>query len=280
MKHIEFQWRNHHEVPILGQGWLPDGAARGAVCLVHGIGEHVGRYAHVAEAFNAAGYALLAHDICGHGCSGGAKGHIESYADLLHDITHLLEETAQRYPALPHFLYGHSLGGNLVLNYALRNRPKLAGVIATGPQLRLAFEPPASKVFMARVMSRVYPAYSQATGLETAALSRDPEVVRAYENDPLVHDRISTRLYIEAIVEAAQWALDHAGEFSLPLLLMHGGADRLTSPEGSRAFAAKVRGDCTLKIWDGLYHEIHNEPEKDQVIGFMVNWLNRHAGAG
>jgi len=159
-----------------------------------------------------------------------------------------------------------------------RNLDFLAGVIATGPHLRLAFTPPPVKVILGRVMNALWPSFTQPSGLEVAALSCDPAVVRAYVDDPLVHDRVSGRLYF-GLTDAGQWALEHAAEFPLPLLLMHSSADRICSAEASQEFAAQVPGDCTLKIWEGLYHEMHNEPEKEEVIAFLVDWLEAHTSA-
>ncbi len=257
------------------QEWAPDSKPRAVVCLVHGHGEHIGRYAHVAEALTSAGFALHGFDLRGHGKSEGARGHASSYDALLDDIERFLQQAAESQPRLPRFLYGHSMGGNLVINYALRRKPSLAGVIATGPWLRLAFEPPTIKVALGRMMNRVFPAFTQASGLETAALSRDAEVVRAYENDPLVHDKISARLFV-TMYESGLWALEHAAEFPLPLLLMHGSADRLTSAQASEEFARKAGDRVTLRIWEGWYHEIHNEPEKEKVFHLMIDWLSGH----
>jgi alpha-beta hydrolase superfamily lysophospholipase len=194
------------------------------------------------------------------------------------DVGTLLDQVAARYPGLPRYLYGHSLGGNLVLNYALRRRPEISGVIASGPALRLGFEPPAAQLALGRAMDRIWPAFSQSNGLDRSALSHDPAVARVYASDPLVHDRVSARLAL-SMLEAGRWALEHAAEFPLPLLIFHGGADRLTSAAGSREFAAKVRTDCTLKLWDGLYHETHNEYQRDEVLAFMIGWLNDHCPA-
>ena len=148
----------------------------------------------------------------------------------------------------PIFLYGHSFGGNLVLNFALRRNPELQGVIATAPWLRVAFEPPAAKVALARALNRIAPGVTQEWGLETAALSHDAEIVEAYDVDPLVHGRISVRLFV-TVVDAGEWALEHAASFPLPLLLMHGTADRVTSAEASREFAARAGKKVT---WRGL----------------------------
>ncbi|MBU4224395.1 MAG: lysophospholipase [Chloroflexi bacterium] len=257
---------------MYSKGWAPKGELKATIGLVHGHGEHIGRYEHVAAALTEKGYALLGFDLRGHGKSAGPRGHTPSYEALMNDIAAFFDQIERRYPDLPRFLYGHSLGGNLVLNYALRRKPKLRGVIASGPWLKLAFEPPASKVSLGKMMNNILPAFSQASGLETAALSHDPAVVKAYENDPLVHDKISARMFV-SIYDSGLWALEHAAEFPIPLLLMHGAADRLTSAETSRRYAEAAGKNVTLRLWDGWYHEIHNEPEKAQVFKVMTDWL-------
>jgi alpha-beta hydrolase superfamily lysophospholipase len=191
------------------------------------------------------------------------------------DLNLLLESAGKRYPEVPLVFYGHSLGGNLVLNYALRQEHDLQAVIATGPWLRLAFEPPPIKILLGRLMNRLYPAFSQPSGLDTAALSHDPAVVATYEADPLVHDRISARLFM-GIHTAGLWALEHAGSLHTPTLLMHGTEDRLTSAQASEEFARRAGEICTLRLWEGLFHEIHNEPEKEEVIAEILSWLDDH----
>jgi acylglycerol lipase len=275
MKHFEWIWYTADKTRLYAQSWQPDEAAVGVVCLVHGLGEHSSRYAHVAAALGQAGYVTLAFDLRGHGKSQGARGDAVSYAQQMDDIKRLLAEADERYPALPRFLYGHSMGGNLALNYALRRRPPLHGVIVTGPWLRSAVEQPAWRMRAARALHNIRPALAQASGLDVTAVSRDPAQVQAYRDNPLNHDKISLRMYF-SIVKAGLWALERAAEFSLPLLLMHGGADRLTLAAASREFAAKIKDGCTYKEWDELFHEIHNEPEQQQVFAVMVDWLNQH----
>jgi acylglycerol lipase len=265
------------------QGWEPENSPAAAVCLVHGLGEHSGRYGHVAAALNQAGYALLAFDLRGHGRSGGQRGHSPTCAAMLDDVDQLLGQAAARFPGRPRFLYGHSLGGGLVLCYVLRccspangrEVPDLAGVIATGPTLRTAFAPPAWKLAVGKVTYNLLPAMSMPNGLDRSALSRDPLVVELYNRDPLVHDRLSARLGMD-ILRSGELALEHAAQLPVPLLLMHGAEDRITSAGASREFADRSNGMCTLKIWDGLYHEIHNEPDKQQVLEYMIAWLNVH----
>lgn len=275
MPHIEFTQPSPDGIPFYFQGWTPAAPAQAVVCLVHGLGEHSGRYAHVAEALNAAGYTLFGFDLRGHGKSGGPRGHTPAYDALMDDIGRLLDTAAARYPGLPCFLYGHSLGGNLVLNYALRRRPALSGVVATSPAIRVTNPLPPLQVTLARVMNRLQPGMQMPNGLALDGLARDPEVIRAYTNDPLVHNKISVRL-ATSMLEAGEWALAHAAEFPLPLLLAHGTKDILTSAKASEEFAARApAGRCTLKLWEGFYHETHNEPEKAAVLAFMIDWLNR-----
>ncbi len=275
MEISEWKWKSSDGLEMYARGWAPQGKPKAVIMLVHGHGEHVARYDHVAAVLTENGYALLGYDLRGHGKSGGPRGHTPSYEALMDDIAAFSLQTEQRYPGLPCFLYGHSLGGNLVLNYALRRKPDLRGVIATGPWLKLAFDPPASQVTLGRLMNGIAPGFTQHSKLNTKGLSHDQAVVDAYEKDPLVHDKISARLFV-AIYESGLWALEHAAGFPLPLLLMHGAADPLTSAKASQEFAEKAGSKVTLKVWNGLYHEIHNEPEKAEVFRVMLDWLGRH----
>ncbi len=275
MSHIEFTRSAPDGQKLFYQGWLPQAEAKAVVCLVHGLGEHAGRYAHVAEALNAAGYAVLGFDQRGHGKTPGKQGVTPPFDCLLDDVRMLLDEAARRFSTAKQFLYGHSMGGNVVLNYAIRRQPVVAGVIATSPGLRTAFKPPAAKITAGKVLYRVAPNMVMANGLELAALSRDPAVIAAYSADPLVHDKMSARLGLD-ILQQGEWAIAHAADFPpIPLLLVHGTGDRLTSAPATEEFAGKVKGDVTLKLWPGCYHETHNEPEKAQVIQYMIDWLNK-----
>jgi alpha-beta hydrolase superfamily lysophospholipase len=271
---FEWHWNTHDGLELFSRSWEPASTPKAVLCLVHGIGEHTNRYRHVAGALVDAGYALAGFDLRGHGLSEGQRGHAPSLEHFMDDVTAFLEQVERRCPGLPKVPYGHSLGGNLVANYVLRRKPPIPGAIVTGPNFRLAFEPPAAKIALGRMMSNLSPTYSQATGLETAALSRVADVVNAYVTDPLVHDRITASMFV-AIMDAGEWALEHAAELSIPMLLMHGSADRLTSAPASQEFARRAGDKVTLKLWDGFYHEIHNEPEQAEVFAAMVTWLDK-----
>ncbi len=277
MKHRELKWKASDGVEIYGQCWLAEGKPKAVVCLIHGMGEHSARYAHVAEYLVDSGYSVISYDHRGHGKSGGKRGHTPSYDLLLDGVSDLLKEAEKIAPGTKKFIYGHSMGGNVVLNYALRRKPEIAGVIASSSWLKLAFDPPKFEVALGRFVNNVFPGFTQSTKLDSSAISRDKKVVEAYDNDPLVHDKISARLFVETYAAAA-YALQHAAEMKLPLLIFHGTEDRLTSPEGSQQFADKVKENCTFKLWDGLYHETHNEPEKEEVLKYIVTWLNQYAG--
>jgi len=276
MERISFDFTSKDKLALFGRAWLsPNSTIKGVVNLIHGIGEHSGRYEHVGEAFTAAGYHLAAFDLRGHGLSDGKRGFSPSWDHLLDDIeSFLVKSQNQIGQDLPQFLYGHSLGANLVLSYALRRKADLTGVIATGPSLKLAFEPPKFKLFLGKVLANVLPSFSMSSELETAALSRDAAVVKAYEDDVYVHDRISARLAMD-LFASGQYALDHAEDWHLPLLLMHGTCDRISLYTATQQFANRGNGFIDLAIYDDCYHEIHNDLEKDKVITKMIAWLDQ-----
>jgi alpha-beta hydrolase superfamily lysophospholipase len=260
-------------VDLFWQRWDPTGSPRATVCLVHGLGEHVGRYGHVGVAFTDARLALIGTDLRGHGRSGGPRGHTPSYARLLDDVDCLL---ALAGPTLPIFLYGHSMGGNIVLQYALTRPSSIRGVIATGPWLRLRHPPPPLQQWMARIVPHVFPSLTIANGLDAAGLSRDPAVARAYVEDPLVHDRISAQLG-GSMLRAGEATLAQAGRMRPPVLLMHGADDPITDPAATESLYEAIPGpDKTLRLWTGLRHEIHNEPEQAEVLQVMVDWMLAH----
>ena len=258
--------------------WEPDSRTKAVIVLIHGLGEHTGRYEHVAQALTGAGYALCGMDLRGHGRSGGVRGHIPTLDVAMRDIREFLIFVTKRYPELFHFLYGHSMGGLLTLAYALQHKPVLKGVIVTSPGLRSPLREQKGKVLLARILGSLTPNTLLVSGLDMSGLARDAQVIQAYTTDPLVHDRISLGLG-KGLIKAADDVWEHAGEFSLPLLLMHGTADRITYAHGSKDFAAlasKHNRAVTLKLWDGFYHELHNEPQKQDVFRFMIDWLDAH----
>ncbi len=274
MQHQEYSWQTKDGLNIFGQEWKPDGKVKAAIALVHGLGEHSGRYSHVAEAFATQGFSLTGFDLRGHGKSDGVRGHAASYEALMSDISQNIELTRQHFPDVPVFLYGHSLGGNLTLYYCLTQKPDIKGAIVTSPGLGTAEPVPAIKLFLGKLMYKLAPATQMDNGLDRAGLSRDMDVERTYSADPLVHGKISARWALD-MLNNGQYILSHAGEFPLPLLLMVGSKDRLISAPLVRKLAQAIPiSNITFREWDGFYHELHNEPEKAQIFETMTNWIS------
>ena len=238
------------------------------------MGEHFGRYKHVIHFFASIQHAVVTMDYRGHGTSQGKRGHIDSYEQLMNDTDLLVKKANELFAHKPLIMYGHSLGGNIAANYVLRRKPALKGLIVTGPYFKLAFNPPAWKVALARLMAKVLPALTLPTQLELAALSHDQSVVDGYKNDPLVHDKISSTFFLN-VHPAGLYAIEHAAELQTKTLAMHGLADRITSYNGTKEFAEKNPQMIELKLWDGLYHEIHNEKEKQELFDYIARWLKK-----
>lgn len=273
MSHQEFEWKAGDGLKIYAQAWNPENTPKGVICLVHGLGEHSGRYSWTAETLNQGGYAVLASDLRGHGKSDGKRGHSPSFNAFMDDIAVLLNEAARLYPDVPRFLWGHSLGGLLVPNYVLRRKPQIDGVVLTSPAFRSQVGEQKMKLRMANFLGKLLPEMSMPTGLNAKLISRDPAVVEAYVTDPLVHGT-ATMAMAKYTIEAIPYVFEHASEWTLPVLIMHGEKDALAYVSGSEDLAKLIKQDCTLKIWPGLWHETHNEPEKEQVLAYALGWLD------
>jgi alpha-beta hydrolase superfamily lysophospholipase len=251
----------------------PGEKSRATIVFVHGLGEHIRRYKTWSDMLIRERIAFTGVDLPGHGRSDGKRGYIRSFALTDEMIDILLESAAKTFPGVPVFLYGHSLGGGIVLDYILRKNPAIKGAIITSSWLKLAFEPPKIKLVLASIMKNIFPGLLQPSGLVADHLSHDREVVEQYKADPLVHDKISVSLF-HSSMNAAKNSLANASDLNIPILLMHGSDDLILSPEGSREFEAKTNL-AELKIWDGGYHELHNEPFKGEVFACLVSWIGK-----
>jgi alpha-beta hydrolase superfamily lysophospholipase len=185
-----------------------------------------------------------------------------------------MEEGRKRHPDLPLILYGHSMGGNLVLNYLIRNTQPVTCAVVTSPWLRLNVKPRLYKAILATLANKVLPSMTRPDGIIPSYLSHDEEVCREYMTDPLVHHMISVRTYLE-ISHAGEYAIEHAGKIGCPLLLMHGTDDHLTDFSATMEFSEKMIVNHTFKAWEGLYHELHNEFEKEVILNFEKEWIDR-----
>jgi alpha-beta hydrolase superfamily lysophospholipase len=258
------------------QSWFPEEPARAAILLVHGLGEHSSRYEYLATHCTARGFAVHTLDHYGHGRSEGLRGHVERFSVYLDGLRALRDDVRTRDADLPLFLLGHSMGGLIAATFLGEDQASFRGCVLSGPALKSDVEPPALVMAIVRFISLVAPTVPL-IGLDPGGVSRDPAVVNAYVSDPLVHHGKATARLITELSSAMRAALAAASAIELPLLVMHGDADVLTSPAGSQALHdAAGSADKTLKLYPGLYHEIFNEPERDQVLGDMSAWLEAH----
>ena len=274
-RHVEGRFRGSVGSDLFFQCWLPAGPARAVVPIVHGHGEHSDRYGNVIARLVPAGYAVYGFDLRGHGRSPGHRGHIHRWSEYREDVTALLRLVQEREPGTPRFLLGHSLGGLIVLEYALRHPDGLTGVIASAPALEPTGVGNRRLLALAYVMSVLWPRYSRELGLDRSALVQ--EALLEDRDDGLAHGRLSARAAVEAR-RAIRWTKAHAADLRLPLLLIHGGGDRIISPAGSRAFYATVtHADKELHEYPDALHEPHNDVGHEEVIEALRDWLDRHS---
>jgi acylglycerol lipase len=259
------------------QHWSPDQTPVARVLLVHGVGEHSSRYAHVGEFFSKMGISLSGFDLLGHGKTDGQRGHADSYDDFCREIDVFLAELVAKQPTVPVFLYGHSMGGLIVLYYTLFKKPKnVKGVICTSPGLVPGYPIPAWKTTLGNILYSIAPKFSMDNGLPLDGISHDKAVVEAYKADKLNHPFISARMGMD-LIRNGQLISQKAADFPLPLLIMVGSDDQLVDPKAVIAFGQKAIHQTTLKIWDGGFHELHNEPFKAEVLQTMTNWIIQNA---
>ncbi|MEU2348649.1 lysophospholipase [Modestobacter sp. NPDC049651] len=260
------------------QAWTPP-APVGVVALVHGLHEHGGRYAHVAERLARAGYAVSAVDHPGHGRSPGTRGNIGSMAATVDGVDRLVRQAADGHPGLPVFVYGHSMGGLIALQY-LTGTPdrRVRGAVISAPALDTGASATAVQRLLSPVISRLLPDLG-VLALDAEAISRDPAVVAAYRSDPLNHTgKVRARTGHEMVATGAALP-ERLARLTMPLLVVHGGADRLVPAAASEVVPARAgSADVTRTVYPGLFHEPHNEPEQEQVLDDVVGWLDAHRG--
>ncbi len=272
--HYEGHFEGARDIRICYQSWTPPGKPKATLVLAHGIGEHTGRYGHVADYLARNGFPLLACDLRGHGKSGGKRAHVVSFDDYHSDIGQMIRIAKEHNPTLKTFLIGHSLGGLIALSYAEKHADELAGVVASAPALAEKMKIPAAKVFLAKTLSSIVPTFTTGTGLNPKHLSRDADVVQKYVDDPLVHAVATARWFTE-YRRAQEETMQGADKLTLPCLIMQGGADEIIDLSMTASFYKKVASpDKTLKVYDGFYHEILNEPGKESVLGDIGGWLS------
>jgi len=274
LQHTEGSFEGARGTRIYYQSWMPPRKAKAVLVIAHGIGEHSGRYAHVADYFTKRNLAVWACDLRGHGKSGGKRGHVDNFDDYLADLGQMIRIARDHSPGVKTFLLGHSLGGLIAPLYAEKYPSDLNGIIASGPALREKMKISPVTAFMGKTFSRLMPTFTTGTGLDPNLLSHDKEVVKKYLEDPLVH-KVATARWFTEYRRAQEETMRLAGELTLPCLIIQGGADGIIDPTVATELYKRIRGpDKTLKVYDGFYHESLNEIGKESVLADIDNWLS------
>jgi acylglycerol lipase len=272
MTHVDGRFSGAGGVDLFWQAWTP-ADPRAVVVIAHGAGEHSGRYEHVARRLVDAGYAVYALDHRGHGRSAGRRALVDRMDRAIADVRTLVGRAASENPGRPLFLLGHSMGGTISIAFAARHQDELAGLALSGPVAVLEAASPALRV-VASVLSTLTPNLG-VFGVDPSLVSRDPEVVRAYREDPLVfHGKLPARTVAELAAAVGRFPAE-VPQIRLPLLVMHGTKDALAPVAGATMVHERAAStDKTLRLYEGLYHEILNEPERQTVLGDLLSWLD------
>jgi acylglycerol lipase len=276
MKYQEGFFEGVRGSKIYHQSWLPEGESKATLLLIHGLAEHSGRYMNVVDYFVPLGYAVYGLDQLGHGKSEGHRVFVESFEDYFETLEIFLSMLKVWQPGKPVFLIGHSMGGLIAPLFALSHQSNLAGLIISAPLSKVPDYISPMTIFMGRVLSIILPKFG-VQDIDSMALSRDPAVVTAYDNDPLVYRGKTTARLAAELLKAMQRLQDTASKIMLPALVMQGSEDKLVDQDCAAAlYDVLGSSDKTLKIYSGFFHEIFNEPERDQVFADMRTWLEAH----
>jgi acylglycerol lipase len=275
MEHIEGTFTNFKDLDIYYQGWLPEGKTRGVILIIHGLHEHSGRYQHVGSFFSDQGYAVYGLDFPGHGKSAGIRSYVDNFDDFTNTLEDFLQMVRNWQPGLPVFLMGHSLGGLISSVFLLDHQDQLEGAVLSGSLVKVPDYVNDFTIQIGRILSKLLPKF-RILGIDIDGISRDPVVVSAYRNDPLVYTGKMTARISDVINQGIERLALQGTRIELPLLLLHGSEDRLCNPAWSEYLRDLVNSqDKELHIYQGLYHEIYNEPEAESVFNDILVWLKR-----
>ncbi|MEN8189687.1 MAG: lysophospholipase [Thermodesulfobacteriota bacterium] len=276
MKHREGTFTGYGNQQLYYQSWHPESAAKAVLVFVHGLGEHSSRYMNLVRPLIPRGYALYGFDHRGHGRSSSYHcAHVNDWSEYRFDVKSFVAFVSNQERSLPLFLMGHSMGGLITANYVIYHPEGLQGVVLSAPPLGDVGVSPLLRAF-GRLAALMKPDFAVGNGLDVNGISRDPEAVRLYREDPLIHDRVSMRWSVE-FFKAIDWTKNHTAEFKPPLLTIHGEGDTLVPMSGSRAFFEKVdHRDKTYISYPEGYHESLNDLHHQQAADDIVNWLDNH----
>jgi len=276
MKQLDGQFKGSGNLNLYYQCWLPADEPKAILLVVHGLAEHSGRYSNLVNYFVPRGYAIYSFDQRGHGKSDGVKGYVDRFSYFVDDLDIFLRLVHSRHHDVKTFLVGHSIGGTIATAYAILHQDEFDGLILTGATLSTPTDVAAGTIFAARILSLILPKVGLYV-IDAEGISQDKSVVNAYVDDPLVYrGKIRARLGVE-LIKAMGTVNRQISEIHLPILVMHGAADRLSDPKGSEMLYQKASSaDKMLKVYEGYYHEIFNEPGREQVLADVESWLKAH----
>lgn len=276
--HEESTFEGQGGLRLLSQSWRPVGEEpRAVLIVVHGLRDHSSRYAELAEHLVGQGFAVHAFDLRGHGRSEGVRVHIDSFDEYVTDLERFVAGVRQREPGRPVFLLGHSMGGAIVTTYVLERKPDIRGMVLSAPALKPGAKVSGALITTTRALGGVLP-HLKVLDLDPKEFSRDAAVVRENETDPLVFQKPGPARTASRLLTAFRALSERMEEVTVPMLVLHGTADTVTDPEGSKALVKRARStDKTLKLYEGLFHDLLHEPEKARVTSDTVEWLVTHA---
>ena len=257
------------------QEWIPEKDPTALILYIHGLGSHGGRLDHWAERFVSQGIAFFAYDQRGHGKSDGKRGHPTHIKYLINDVKALVEHLRGAFPKKPVILYGHSMGGTVAINYVISTTYTVDALIVTSPWLKLVNPPSRTLIRLIKPLLKIAPGISLPNGLDPKDISRDEQEVRKYAEDPLVHNKISIGLF-KSTFDAGINALRNVYKINCPFLIMHGRGDRITSAKASEEYVMNTSDRTRLKLWEGAYHELHHEPNREEVFAYITGWLKEY----
>jgi len=261
------------DIKLFCKSWKPADPPKAVLFIVHGHGEHSGRYEALANLFIDNQIAVFAFDHRGHGKSGGKRGHADSIEQFVEDVELVLMKCRSLFLEIPVFIYGHSMGGQIVASYLDKVKSKeISGAIVSSAWFWLVSSPPAWQIKLIKKLALIMPRLTLSNGLDSALISSVATEVLLYKNDPLIHDKISLALF-DTLYHNGVWLTNHAQEVKVPVLVCHGDKDQITDRSGSEQYAKKIGTKAEFKIWPGAKHESHNDYDKENVMQFYVDWL-------
>jgi acylglycerol lipase len=276
MNHVEGHFSGVRDTNFYYEGWIPEGFVKAVILIVHGVGEYCGRYTNLVDHFVPLGYAVYGLDHIGHGRSGGKRELIKQFEDFTEPLAQYYQMVKQWQPGIPIFIYGHSLGALITLFHLLDHQDLYKGAIISAPPVIIPDNISPMTVTLGKFLATVAPR-TGLLGLDTSSLSHDPKVVKDYNTDPLVFHGKITACISAGMLRAMQRVNEEAGKISLPIFIFQGSADRLVDTTGAKLLYDKVGSkDKTLKMYDNLFHEVHNEPDRLVMFSDVQSWLNTH----